>query len=67
MSRKDIRKAIRACEDAGLVYEPQHSHPRVVDPKTGRYVSFSNTPNCPHAHKNMLKDVRKYLGIEVAI
>lgn len=60
-----MRTAIRACEAAGLRYEPQHTHPRMVDPKTNRFVSFSSSPSCPHAHKHLLRDVRKYLKVTV--
>lgn len=63
--KKDMRAAIRACEAAGPVHEPAHTHPRIVDPATGRYVSFSATPICPHAHKHLIRDVRKYLNIKV--
>lgn len=66
-AKKDIKAAIKACTAAGLRYEPNHTHPRVVDPKTNRYVSFSATPSCPHAHKHLLKDVRKYLQIQVTM
>lgn len=63
---KDMRAAIRACTDAGLRYDPAHKHPRVVHPTTGRYVTFSQTPGCPHAANQFLRDVRKYLGVTVA-
>lgn len=64
---RDIDRALKACIDAGLVYDPKHKHPRVVDPKTGKFVSFSATPNCPFAHKHMLRDVRRYLGVNVRL
>jgi hypothetical protein len=66
-AKKDMRKAIAACEAAGLRYEPQHTHPRVVQPATGRFVSFSNTPTCQHAYKHLLRDVKKYLGLTVTL
>lgn len=66
-ARKDMKAAIKACEAAGLIYDPQHTHPRVVDPKSRRFVSFSSSPSCPHAHKHLLKDVRKYLNIMVTM
>lgn len=64
-ARHDMRKAIRACERAGLVYEANHKHPRIVDPATGRYVVLSGTPSDAHAAKNMLTDVRKRLGHDI--
>lgn len=66
-ARKEMRKAIRACEKAGLVYDPNHKHPRVTDPKTRKFVSFSATPNCPFAVQHMLADVRKYLGVNIRL
>lgn len=62
-----MREAIRACEAAGLKHDPAHTHPRMVDPATHRYVSFSSSPSCPHAHKHLLKDVWRYLHIKVTI
>lgn len=64
-AKKDMKKAIKACEAAGLVYDPTHAHPRITNPATGRFVSISNTPGGPYAYRQMLRDVRKYLGIEV--
>jgi hypothetical protein len=61
-----MKAAIHACEAAGLTYDPNHKHPRVIDPKTGRFISFSGSPSCPHAYKHLLRDVRKYLHIEVS-
>lgn len=66
-ARHDMRKAIRACEAAGLVYDPDHRHPRIVDPATGRFVVLSSSPSCQHAAKNMLTDVRKKLGNTVEV
>lgn len=59
---QDIDRAIQACEKAGLQYQPGKKHARIVDPATGRYVSFSSTPSCPFAYKHMLRDVKRYLG-----
>jgi hypothetical protein len=64
-TKKDMRKAIKACVAAGLVFDPDHKHPRIVDPATGKFVVLSSSPSCPHAAKNMLTDVRKILGREV--
>ena len=64
-SNKDTRDAVRACVAAGLVHDPRHRHPRVVHPVTGKYVTYAATPGCRHAHKNLLKDVKKYLGVDV--
>ena len=66
-AKKQMKEAIKACQAAGLAYDPQRTHPRITDPKTGRFVTLSNTPSCPHAHKNLLSDVRKYLNIAVTL
>jgi hypothetical protein len=60
-------RAIQACEEAGLRYSPGKKHARVVDDRTGKFVSFSRTPSCPYAYKNMLRDVKRYLGIEIRL
>jgi len=65
--KKDVTAVVRACQAAGLRFEPAHRHPRIVDPKTGKYVTFSKTPSCPHAYKHLLRDVRRYLGFEVSL
>lgn len=62
----DMRAAIKACERAGLTYDPKHKHPRIVR-ADGRYITFSNTPGDVYAHRQMLRDVRKYLGVDVKL
>ena len=62
-----FKEVIRACERAGFVYDPKHKHPRLTDPASGRFVSFSHTPSCPHWYKHLVKDIRKYLNIEVTL
>jgi hypothetical protein len=62
-----MKAAVRACERAGLLYERRHKHPRVVHPDTGRFVVLSHTPSCPHGYKHLLRDVKKYLGVEVTL
>lgn len=66
-ARHDMKKVIRACQRAGLVYDPSHKHHRIVDPATGRFVVLSGSPSCQHAAKNMLTDVRKVLGHDVKV
>jgi hypothetical protein len=65
MSRSDMRQAVQKCVAAGLVYDDKHKHPRIIQPSTGRFVTISRTPSCPHAPKNFLADVRRYLGVDV--
>ena len=66
-NRKLMNEAIKACEAAGLRHEPNHKHPRIVNPNTKQFITFSNTPSCPFAHTHMLRDVRKYLGVRVKL
>jgi hypothetical protein len=61
----DLTRTIRQLERQGLVYVQGRKHSKIRDPKTGRAVAISGTPRCPHAHKNVLRDVRKYLGVEL--
>jgi hypothetical protein len=61
----DLTRIIRECERHGLRYEPRGRYPKLVNPTTGRSISVASTPRCPHAHKNVLRDVRKYLGVEI--
>lgn len=66
MSNKhSMREAIKRCEAAGLVYEAGKKHPKMVDPKTGKFVSFSGSPSDGNAHRQFLRDVRKYLGVDL--
>ncbi len=61
----DLTRVIRECERHGLRYEPGRRHPKLRDPKTGRAISISSTPSCPHAHKHVLRDVRRYLNVTI--
>lgn len=65
MSRREMDQAVELCVAAGLVLDRTHKHPRVIQPSTGKFVSFSSTPNCSFAPRKMLRDVRRYLGVEV--
>ena len=58
---------IRECERAGLRFVHGRKHGKLIDPRTGRSIPVSSTPSCPHAHKNVLRDVRKYLGLLVLL
>lgn len=64
-ARSDLRHVIRDCVRAGLVLQHGGRHPRLVDPRSGRFVVIAGTPSCPHAYKNVLADVRRYLHVSV--
>jgi len=64
---KDMDRAIKACVAAGLVYDRGRKHAKITYPKTGRSISVSVPPSCVHAPRNMLRDVRKYLGVKVKL
>jgi hypothetical protein len=66
-ARGDLRKVIRDCERAGLVYEQgRHGHAKLRDPRTGRAIPVSCTPSDCYAPNNVLRDVRKYINVEVS-
>jgi hypothetical protein len=62
----DLTRIIRECERLGLKYERGRRHPKIRNPQTGRAITISSTPSCPHAHKHVIRDVRKYLGVAVS-
>jgi hypothetical protein len=61
----EIKAVIRQAMRLGLVVEHGGKHPRIRDPKSGRAIVISGTPRCPHAHKNVIRDLRKYLGVTI--
>lgn len=66
MSNKHaMTEAVRRCEAAGLVLETGKKHPKMVNPRTGRSVSFSSSPSDGNAHRQFLRDVKKYLGVDL--
>lgn len=61
-----LKQVIRACEAAGLVYSRKNgNHARLTHPTTGRFVSVSVSPSDAYAYRQVLRDVKRYLGIEV--
>jgi len=65
-ARGDLRKVIRDCQRAGLIYEQSgRGHAKLRDPRTGRAITVSCTPSDCHATNNVLRDVRRYLHINV--
>jgi DNA-binding MarR family transcriptional regulator len=59
----DMARTIRDLERHGLVFVRGRKHSKIRDPKTGRAVAVSGTPSDRNAHRNVLRDVRKYLGV----
>lgn len=62
----DFARTIRDCERAGLRYIPGRRHSKLVNPINGRSVSVSNSPSCTNAWRNVLRDVRRYLGVDAS-
>lgn len=62
---KDMKRVLKACEAHGFVIEYGGKHAKIRDPITNRTLPVSGTPNCPHAHKNVLRDLRRYWGVDV--
>jgi hypothetical protein len=62
-----MRRAIEACVEAGLVHSVGGKHQRITDPRTGRFVTVSGTPSDPMAYRQMLRDVRRHLGVEIEL
>ena len=63
----DLTRVIRAAQRHGMLYVHGGKHPKIRDPRTGRSISIAGTPSCPHAAKNVLRDCRKYLLVEVTL
>jgi hypothetical protein len=63
----DVTRVIRAAQRQGLEFVHGGKHPKIRDPRTGRSISIAGTPSCRHAAKNVARDIRKYLGIDLAI
>jgi len=62
---KDFTRVIRAAERAGLHYVHGRKHGKLLDPRSGRSVPISNTPSCTNAHRRVISDVRKFLGVSI--
>ena len=62
----DMTAVIRQCQRHGLLYVQGKKHGRLVDPVTRRSIPVSTTPSCRHAHRAVLRYVRKYLGVEIS-
>jgi hypothetical protein len=63
----DLTRVIRECERRGLRCEQGRKHAKLRDTRTNRFVSISGTPSDRNAHRNVLRDVRKYLGVELTL
>ena len=62
----DLTRVIRQAVAAGLVLEHGGKHPKLRDPRTGRSISISNTPRAKMAHREVVRDLRRYLGVTLA-
>lgn len=64
---KEMKALIKACERAGLVYDPHGKHPKLRNPKTGQVLAISKTPSRPYAHREVLRDLKKYWNLEIKL
>lgn len=61
----DMKRVLRQCRRAGLQLVMGRKHHKLVCPVTGRFVVVSSTASCRNAHKGVLADVRKILGVSI--
>ena len=59
MSSKEMKETLRALQQRGFFVEVGRKHYKVRSP-SGRLYTCSISPSCPHAHKNLMRDIEKY-------
>lgn len=64
-TRKEMKQIIKACKDAGLTYDSSGKHDRITNPETGKFVTLSRSPSDVNAYRQAIRDIRKYLGVEI--
>lgn len=62
----DMTRVIRNCQRAGLQFVHGRKHGKLIEPRTGRFVVVSSTASCTNAHRRVISDVRKFLGVSIA-
>jgi len=60
MSKKEIKEVLRELQREGCtISRTGTNHWKIVLPD-GKQFTCSSSPSCPHAHKNLLKDIQRY-------
>lgn len=56
----DLRKIIKLALDQGcrVMEASGGKHPKIILPNK-HVIGFSGSPRCPHAHKNLARDLKK--------
>jgi hypothetical protein len=55
----DLKCTLKTLQAEGFRIKYTKKHTRVIHPM-GKKFTCSNTPGCQHAHKNLLRDIKKY-------
>lgn len=61
----DMTRVIRDCQRAGLRLVLGRKHHKLVHPLTGRFVVVSSTASCGNAHRRVISEVRRFLGVTI--
>lgn len=61
----DMKRVLRQCQRAGLQLVYGRKHHKLVHPLTGRFIVVSSTASCTNAHRRVIADVRRYLGLSI--
>lgn len=56
---KDLKKTLNELQAKGYEIWKHKGHFKIKSPG-GKTFSCSGSPSCPHAHKNLLSDLKKY-------
>lgn len=56
----DLKQAIRDLQRRGFKTFNNGGHVRIEHPDGKKIFTCSGSPSCPHAHKNLLRDIRRY-------
>ena len=59
-SNKDLDKTVKKLIRQGWTAEFGR-HLKLRSPDGGKLITCSLSPSCPHAHRNLERDIRKYI------
>lgn len=62
-----LEDVFRACKKAGLLVEHGGKHMKIRDPNTNRTIPVSCTSSRPHAGREVLRDIKRYWGMEIPL